>query len=424
MELLGGSLRHHSDHPVYNFLFEVSGVLSSFPLKSRQSRLTPALNTIIDHLTHQQYYHFKPQSLLDYSPGIESPSALLLPSPTATAAATADGGDEAPLDALRLLAGKAVLVSGVGVEVAAGKKAPPAVMWLPSPLGTKGWTEKHVTSLRLGHEVLRASVDRPPIFYCYGGACEFDSGGESINCAPLCCLDRNRRIRIHTYKAHEWAMLYHPTGSTDPPPHKYQRLPLRISQQTLNDFVEARPIRCGGERYLIPVYTQPPFLFSRIWTHVDRINRCTHYDAFRFFTPAARPLNVYGADLAKRRPGQIQHEQPGCLHAGMGAWRSHVDLKRLVTASASHHLLLTVADRFTQPHTRPHTTDLFKWALKLGPYAPSDLVVEALRLAVQCRVLDMRASPYDLRGLDPSIDFGTCAWRKGGWSVDRDFMYR
>lgn len=31
---------------------------------------------------------------------------------------------------------------------------------------------------------------------------------------------------------------------------------------------------------------------------------------------------------------------------------------------------------------------------------------EALRLAIQCRVLDMRASPYDLRALDPSVDFG------------------
>jgi hypothetical protein len=39
-------------------------------------------------------------------------------------------------------------------------------------------------------------------------------------------------------------MLYHPTGSANPPPHKYQRLPLRISQQVLNDYVAARPIRC------------------------------------------------------------------------------------------------------------------------------------------------------------------------------------
>jgi len=41
-------------------------------------------------------------------------------------------------------------------------------------------------------------------------------------------------------------MLYHPAASTGPPPHKYQRLPLRVSQRVLNDFVEWRPIRCVG----------------------------------------------------------------------------------------------------------------------------------------------------------------------------------
>lgn len=49
-----------------------------------------------------------------------------------------------------------------------------------------------------------------------------------------------------------------------------------------------------------------------------------NYDTQRintsFFTPEARPLNVYAADLAKRQPGQVMHEQPGCLHAGMGAF--------------------------------------------------------------------------------------------------------
>lgn len=42
---------------------------------------------------------------------------------------------------------------------------------------------------------------------------------------------------------------------------------------------------------------------------------------------------------------------------------------------------------------------MFKWAIKLGPYAPSDLVAETLELAVACRVMDMRASPYDLASL-------------------------
>lgn len=130
----------------------------------------------------------------------------------------------------------------------------------------------------------------------------------------------------------QWAMLYHPTSSAHPPPRKYQdSLPLRISQTTLNGFVESRPIRC------------------------------THYDAFRFFAPEARPLNVWGQDLSEARShGQLAHEQPGCLHANM---------------------------------------DLFKWAVKLGPYAPSDLLRQTLELAVACRVVDMRASPYDLSPL-------------------------
>jgi hypothetical protein len=42
--------------------------------------------------------------------------------------------------------------------------------------------------------------------------------------------------------------------------------------------------------------------------------------------------------------------------------------------------------------------DLYKWAYKLSPATPSDLVADCFELAVQIRELDMRASPYDLRG--------------------------
>lgn len=48
--------------------------------------------------------------------------------------------------------------------------------------------------------------------------------------------------------------------------------------------------------------------------------RTITHNKHSFFTPEARPLNVYAADLAKRQPGQVLHEQPGCLHAGMGAF--------------------------------------------------------------------------------------------------------
>jgi hypothetical protein len=84
--------------------------------------------------------------------------------------------------------------------------------------------------------------------------------------------------------------------------------------------------------------------------------RCSHYDAFRFFTPAARPLNL----LQPTRDEQIANEQPGCLHANM---------------------------------------DVYRWSYKLSPLAPSELVADCFELATQIRTLDMRASPYDLAAL-------------------------
>ncbi|KDA06245.1 3-methyladenine DNA glycosylase [Microbacterium sp. CH12i] len=80
--------------------------------------------------------------------------------------------------------------------------------------------------------------------------------------------------------------------------------------------------------------------------------RCTHFDAFRFFTPDAvgrnRPLD---------RASQPDLEQPGCLHAGM---------------------------------------DVYKWAMKLGPLIPGDLLLDTFELARDIRLLDMEAAPYDL----------------------------
>jgi hypothetical protein len=84
--------------------------------------------------------------------------------------------------------------------------------------------------------------------------------------------------------------------------------------------------------------------------------QCGHFDAFRFFTQPARPRNA----LQPTREDQIANEQPGCLHANM---------------------------------------DLFKWAYKLEPATPSDLVADCFELAADVRELDMQASPYDLAGL-------------------------
>ncbi|MBJ2120795.1 3-methyladenine DNA glycosylase [Arthrobacter sp. MSA 4-2] len=81
--------------------------------------------------------------------------------------------------------------------------------------------------------------------------------------------------------------------------------------------------------------------------------RCSHFDAFRFYTPQAVPLN----ELAPTRENQRHLEQPGCLHANM---------------------------------------DVYKWAYKLSPLLPSTLILDCFELSWRIRILDMQASPYDL----------------------------
>lgn len=84
--------------------------------------------------------------------------------------------------------------------------------------------------------------------------------------------------------------------------------------------------------------------------------RCTHLDAFRFFTAEAVPLNEHQLT----RASQPDFEQPGCVHAAM---------------------------------------DLYKYAMWAGPYLPSELAADCFGLARTARTLDMQASPYDLREL-------------------------
>ncbi|MFO0811042.1 MAG: 3-methyladenine DNA glycosylase [Gemmataceae bacterium] len=87
---------------------------------------------------------------------------------------------------------------------------------------------------------------------------------------------------------------------------------------------------------------------------------CTHFDAFRFFTPAAVPLNRHTLD----RRTTDRFDQPGCIHVVM---------------------------------------DLYKYAYKVAPFAAAELTADAFALAIDARTIDMRASPYDLRnyGLVP-----------------------
>lgn len=115
---------------------------------------------------------------------------------------------------------------------------------------------------------------------------------------------------------HEWAMVYRQAE------HRHT-LPLRLGQAGTDDVVEAHPVRCS------------------------------HFDAFRFFTPEAIGRNR----LQPTRATQPALEQPGCLHANM---------------------------------------DCFKWALKLGPAVPGELLLDAFELAAEIRLLDMQASPYDV----------------------------
>jgi hypothetical protein len=88
--------------------------------------------------------------------------------------------------------------------------------------------------------------------------------------------------------------------------------------------------------------------------------RCTHFDAYRFFTPSATPLNrsVLNRELT------TEFDQPGCIHV---------------------------------------TMDLYKFAHKIAPWCPSEVIADAFLLAASAREIDMRASPYDLGdyGLTP-----------------------
>ena len=138
----------------------------------------------------------------------------------------------------------------------------------------------------------------------------------------LCDNIQTRAPRFRCYGLHEWAMVYQQSREEI----RHQGYELRLSPEVLASFVDSQSI-C-----------------------------CSHYDAFRFFTPAAKPMNVLQPILETR----LEMEQAACLHANM---------------------------------------DLYKWASKLWPWVGSDLIGECFQLANEGRDLDMRASPYDLAHL-------------------------
>ncbi|GAA2841816.1 hypothetical protein FB468_2075 [Leucobacter komagatae] len=131
----------------------------------------------------------------------------------------------------------------------------------------------------------------------------------------------DRTPQFGCFGLHEWAMVYRLT----PEETRHTRLPLRIGHAATDAVVESHTIGCS------------------------------HFDAYRFFTPAAAPLNR----LAPTRETQPEMEQAGCLHAGM---------------------------------------DIYKWATKLGPIIPGELLLDAFEFARDIRFVDMQASPYDVTG--------------------------
>ncbi|MBN1095642.1 3-methyladenine DNA glycosylase [Blastococcus sp. TML/C7B] len=132
----------------------------------------------------------------------------------------------------------------------------------------------------------------------------------------LLAATASRPVFAGCFGLHEWAMVYRAD-------ERRHALPLRLGRAGTDAVVEGHQIRCS------------------------------HYDAFRFFTPEAVGRNR----LQPTREAQPAMEQPGCLHA---------------------------------------TMDLYKWAYKLGPAVPGELLADCFALAADVRELDMRASPYDL----------------------------
>jgi hypothetical protein len=166
--------------------------------------------------------------------------------------------------------------------------------------------------------------------------------------ATLLSATALRPAHLGCFGLHEWAMVYRQS----PDQRRHRDWPLRLGRAGTDDVVDSHQIRCS------------------------------HFDAFRFFTDLARPLNT----IDPQRDSQVAMEQPGCLHANM---------------------------------------DLYKWAYKLSPAISSDLTADCFNLARDVRELDMRAAPYDLRplGYEP-VEIETPAGKAMYVGAQRDFGAR
>jgi hypothetical protein len=141
-----------------------------------------------------------------------------------------------------------------------------------------------------------------------------------INLIDFLAKTHERSIRSGCFGLHEWAMVL---GTEDV---RHEKWPLRLSQE-------------------------------QIRATIDEVGlRCTHFDAFRFFTPIAAPLNPLQLTPVDRN----EVEQPGCLHANM---------------------------------------DLYKYAQRFAPIVGSEIIRSAFALAKDIRTVDMQTAPYDLADL-------------------------
>ncbi len=135
---------------------------------------------------------------------------------------------------------------------------------------------------------------------------------------------QERPPQFGCFGMHEWAMVYR--GDDDGEIRHGEKLPLRVSQTDVNAFVESRPINCS------------------------------HFDAFRFFTPSAKRFNR----IQPNKDSRFDNEQCGCLHTNM---------------------------------------DLYKLAAQSMPWVGSDLLWRSFEFAIRARELDMQASAYDCSSL-------------------------
>ncbi|MCX6397628.1 MAG: 3-methyladenine DNA glycosylase [Propionibacteriales bacterium] len=171
---------------------------------------------------------------------------------------------------------------------------------------------------------------------------------------------------LFTYYSYRPAQLmrWQPAGALDPSKRELAEATLNLLGATagrsgdfgcfgLHEWAMVYRAEHSGRRHPQPLRLGSTGTDTVVETHTVG---CSHWDAVRFFTPPALPLNT----LKPARDDRPGFEQPSCFHANM---------------------------------------DLYKHAYRLDALVGSDLVADAFELAWDIRIADMRAAPYDLTGL-------------------------